>query len=131
MLSPYDYIFCPVSKDLAIASFSVFYKFFNNKSDICGLLLTNGMTINGLLGFGSSEIVEPPKVKRQSGIPVSYEYVIKQLSKNNVYRLNAEVFNASEYHFGYGDLDKIKSRAEYYNSLPTDKRRYDLGFMEP
>lgn len=131
LLSTYDYIFAPVSKDLAIVSFSVFYKFFNNKSDIYGMLPTNGMTVNGLLGFGSSEIVEPPKVKRQSGIPVSYEYEIKQLSKNDVYWLNAEMLNTSEYHFGYGNLDKIKSSVEYYNSLPADRRRYDLGFMVP
>ena len=129
MLTPYDYIFCPVSKDLAIISFSVFYKFFNNKSDIYGMIQTNGITVSDLLGFGSADLVEPPKVKQQFGKPVGYEYGIKELSRNDVHWLNAAMFNTVEHHFGYCDLDKIKSSIEYYNALPTNERRYDLGFM--
>ena len=129
LLTPYDYIFCPITKDLAIVSFSVFYKFFNNKSDIYGLLPTNGMTVSNLLGFGSSEIVEPPKVKQQFGETVAYEYVIKMLSKEDVYWLNASMIETSEHHFGYCNLEGIKSSIQYYNLFSDSERRYDLSFM--
>lgn len=129
LLSVYDYFFFPVSKDLAIVSFSVFYKFFNNKSDIYGLLPTNGMTVSSLLGFGSSETVEPPKVKQQFGRTVAYEYGIKMLSKEDVCRLNATMLNICEHHFGYRNFERIESSIRYYNSFSDNERRYDLSFM--
>lgn len=129
LLTPYDYILCPISKDLAIVSFSVFYKFFNNKSDLYGLLPTNGITVSELLGFGSSEIVEPPKVKQQFGKAVAYEYAIKMLTKEDVYWLNATMIDTSERHFGYCNLESIKSSIQYYNLFSDNERRYDLSFM--
>ena len=129
LLTPYDYIFCPISKDLAIVSFSVFYKFFNSKSDIYGLLPTNGMTVSNLLGFGSSETVEPPKVKQQFEKTVAYEYAIKMLSKEDVYWLNASMIDTSEHHFGYCNLERIKSSIQYYNLFSDSERRYDLSFL--
>ena len=129
MLTPYDYIFVPITKDLAIISFSVFYKFFNKKSDIYGLLPTNGMTVSNLLGFGSSEIVEPPKVKQQFGKTVAYEYAIKMLSKEDVYWLNAVMINTSERYFGYCNFERIKSSIQYYKLLSDSEKRNDLSFM--
>lgn len=129
LLTPYDYIFCPISKDLAIVSFSVFYKFFNNKSDIYGLLPTNGMTVSNLPGFGCSETVEPPKVKQQYGKTVAYEYAIKMLSKEDVYWLNAAMINTSEHHFGYCNFERIESSIRYYNLIYERERRYNLSFI--
>ncbi|MBM9888632.1 MULTISPECIES: DUF4238 domain-containing protein [Deefgea] len=132
MLTPYDYMLFPVAKKMAIVSFSVFYKFFDNKSGFSGLLPLNGMTVSELIGFGSSDIVEPPKVKLQNGKPVGYEYGIKQLSKSDVISLNTAMFNTAEHYFGYCDLEAIKSSLEYYNSLKKNERRYDLRYiLEP
>ena len=129
LLTPYDYIICPVSKNLAIISFSVFYKFFNNKADIYGLLPVNGMTVNSLLGFGSSDLVEPPKVKRVFGKAVSYEYPIKELSMHDIIRINATMINITESHFGYYSYEGIKRSIEYYNALSPEYRRYDMSFL--
>lgn len=130
LLTPYDYILCPVSKDFAIISFSVFYKFFNNKSDVYGLLPVSGMTVNSLLSFGSSDLVEPPKVKKQYGKTVAYEYSIKELSKDDVLWLNSNMINTAEHYFGYHNYDGIKRSLKYYNDLQTDERRYDLSFID-
>lgn len=129
LLTPYDYIFCPITKDLAIVSFSVFYKFFSNKSDIYGLLPTSGMTVSNLLGFGSSETVEPPKAKQQFGKTVAYEYTIKMLSREDIYWLNATMIDTSEHHFGYCNFERIESSIRYYNSFSESERRYDLSFI--
>nr|WP_314902025.1 hypothetical protein [uncultured Deefgea sp.] len=132
MLTPYDYMLFPVSKKMAIVSFSMFYKLFNSKSDIYGLLPLNGMTVSELIGFGSSDIVEPPKVNQQNGKPVGYEYGIKQLSKKDVISLNTSMLNTAENYFGYCDLESIRSSIESYNSLKKNGRRYDLRYiLEP
>ncbi|QZA76654.1 DUF4238 domain-containing protein [Deefgea tanakiae] len=132
MLTPYDYMLFPVAKKMAIVSFSVFYKFFDNKSGFSGLLPLNGMTVSELIGFGSSDIVEPPKVNLQNGKPVGYEYGIKQLSKKDVISLNTSMLNTAENYFGYCDLESIRSSVESYNSLKKNERRYDLRYiLEP
>ena len=130
MLTPYDMFICPVSKDLAIVSLSIFYKFFNRKSDIYGLLPTEGLTVGKLLGFGDSNLVEPPKVRNQYGKPATYEYNIQQLSQTDALTLNSGMINTAEHYFGYADLQNIRSSIERYMSFPTGARRYDLSFMK-
>ena len=130
MLTPYDMFICPVSKNLAIVSLSVFYKFFNRKSDIYGLLPTEGLTVNKLLGFGDSNLVEPPKVRNQYEKPTSYEYTIQQLSQPDALTLNSQMINAAEHYFGYADIQNIRSSIDCYMSFPIDGRRYNLSFMK-
>ena len=129
MLTTYDMFICPVSKNLAVLSLSVFYKFFNKKSDIYGLLSTEGLTVSKLLGFGDSNMVEPPKVKQQYGKMTEYEYNIQQLSFHDVLALNAGMINMAEHYFGYSRPDGIKASIEYYLTIPEEARRYDLNFL--
>ena len=130
MLSPYDMFVCPVSNDFAIISLSMFYKFFNRKSDIYGLLPTNDLTVEMLLGFGDSNMVEPPKVKQQFGKPITYEYTIQQLTLNDVLSLNAGMINTAEHYFGYKQLESVKSSIDYYSSISDTDRRYNLDFIK-
>lgn len=130
MLSPYDMIICPVSNDFAIISLSMFYKFFNRKSDIYGLLPTDDLTVEKLLGFGDSNMVEPPKVKQQFGKPTTYEYTIQQLSLKDVLSLNAGMINTAERFFGYKQLDNVRSTIDYYSSFSDTDRRYNLDFIK-
>ncbi|HOC34603.1 MAG TPA: hypothetical protein PLH98_15215 [Ruminococcus flavefaciens] len=130
MLTPYDMFICPVTKDLAVVSLSIFYKFFNRKSDIYGLLPTEGLTVGKLLGFGDSNLVEPPKVRNQHGKPATYEYNIQQLSQTDALTLNSGMINTAEHYFGYADLQNIRSSIERYMSFPKGARRYDLSFMK-
>lgn len=113
-LTPYDMFICPVSKDFAIMSLSVFYKFFNRKSDIYGLLSTEGLTVEKLLGFGDSNMVEPPKVKHYYGKPTKYEYNIQQLSLNDVCFLNTIMINNAELFFGFQNWADIRKSIDYY-----------------
>lgn len=129
MLTPYDMFVCPVSKEFAVLSLSIFYKFFNRQSDIYGLLSTEGLTVNRLLGFGDSNMVEPPKVKLQFGKATAYEYSIQQLSFQDVLELNARMINNSERYIGFQDFEKIKNSIEYYSSLPDDIRRFNMDFL--
>lgn len=128
-LSPYDFILVPVSKDRAIILFSIFYKFFNEKSDIYGLLPVNGISIESLLGFGNPDLVEPPKVKQAYGKAISYEYSIKELYLNDILQINSSLINTVEHHFGYYSYGRIKRSIKYYNSIPSNMRRYDLEFL--
>ncbi len=130
MLTPYDMFICPVSKNFAVISLSIFYKFFNRKSDIYGLLPTDGLTVNKLLGFGDSNLVEPPKVKKQYGKPTLYEYTIQQLSLQDALSLNAGMINTAEHYFGYADLSRVQSSMDYYMSASEEVRRYNLSFIK-
>lgn len=129
LLTPYEYIICPISKDKAIISLSVFYKFFNRNSDIYGLLPTSGLVVSELLGFGNSDIVEPPKIKQKYGSSKIYEYGIKQLSKQDIYFLNGLMINMTDKCFGFYDFERVRKSVQYYNEQKFEGKTHDLSFL--
>ena len=128
LMTPYDYILVPVSKDLAIVSLNVFYKFFNRNSDVYGMLPVNGLKVSELLGFGDNDMVEPPKVKNPYSNK-SYEYGIKQISREDARLINISLLNTAEHHFGFADITSIKGSLELYNNMEFMYKRYNFDFM--
>ncbi len=116
-------------KDKAIISLSVFYKFFNRNSDIYGLLPTSGLVVSELLGFGNSDIVEPPKIKQKYGSSKIYEYGIKQLSKQDIYFLNGLMINMTDKCFGFYDFERVRKSVQYYNEQKFEGKTHDLSFL--
>lgn len=129
LLSPYDYYICPVSDDMAIVSLSSFFKFFNKKSDIYGMVPIDGLSVRGMIGFGDSDMVEAPHPNTKYGKPVSYDYAIKQLTANDVYYLNSDMINNSLHFIGFKDLKDVKASIQYYTNLPASAQKYDLNFV--
>lgn len=128
LMTPYDFILVPVSKDLAIVSLNVFYKFFNRNSDVYGMLPVNGLKVSELIGFGDNDMVEPPKVKNPYGNK-AYEYSIKQIAKEDARIINISLLNTSEHHFGFSDIERIRGSLKQYNEMEFGNKRYNFDFM--
>ena len=128
LMTPYDFILVPVSKDLAIVSLNVFYKFFNRNSDVYGMLPVNGLKVSELIGFGNNDMVEPPKIKNPYGNK-AYEYSIKQIAKEDARNINISLLNISEHHFGFSDIERIRGSLKQYNEMEFDNKRYNFDFM--
>ncbi len=103
----------------------MFYKVFANNSDF-SFFEIEGYSVKEMLGFGDSDIIEPAQIQSIGG---TYKYKIKQLPIMDAMAVNGILLNCSEEHFAYSDFEEIKRSIRYYNSLPPEKRRWDLGFL--
>lgn len=129
MMTPYDFILTPISKNRAILSLSPFFKCFNKNSQLYGVLPLDGLKTSELLGVGDCDLVEPPKVDYVSRNVANYHYNIKQLTSRDAKILNCLLINMSDACFGFYELEKVKDSLKLYNSKEFETKIHDLSFI--
>lgn len=120
MISPRDYMFYPLSKNLAIISMSVFYKTFSDFANQFGA--KNMQMITSSLGFSDNSILKSSLTKSNN----NYHYEIKQINPHDVCHLNCISINQSKHFIACSDLSKIQQSISF--AKVNIKR--DVSFMQ-
>lgn len=121
----HDYSVFPVTRNTAIINMSVFYKLFTKASPYRSAVINALPTINTILGFGDSTIIEDPKVEQLLNGKKEYTMEIKQLSSSDVLFFNNLLFSYCFKHFAFADISRIKQSIEFIQK----ERGIDLSFL--
>ena len=126
MVSLYhDYSIFPVTRNTAIINMSVFFKLFTKASPYRSMISNLSPTLNSILGFGDSNIIEDPKIKQLLNGTKEYTMEIKQLSSTDVFFLNALLFSFSNKYIAFPNISRIKQSIEYIQK----EKGIDLSFL--
>ena len=126
MVSPRDYTIYPLSKDMAILSMSSFFKLLTDSEIKVNVILQEECpTASAVLGFGSKDIITPPKVRNIRGTK-EYIYDIKQITATDVSHLNCLMIAEAQHHIACSDLSSLRKTLELSGEY-TDR---ELSFLK-
>lgn len=126
MLTPHDYTVFPLSKDMAVLSMSTFFKLLTDSEIKMNVILPEDCpTVSSVLGFGSKDVITPPKVRNNRGIK-EYIYDIKQVNAMDVSHFNCLMLAEAQHHIACSDLSSLRRTLELAKEY-TDR---DISFMQ-
>ena len=125
MVTIHDYSVFPITRNMAIINMSVFFKLFTKASPYRAMLSNLSSTINSVLGFGDSSIIEDPKVKALINGGKEYTMEIKQLSSTDVFFINSLLFALCNKNFAFANKTRIEQSLEYIQK----EKNIDLSFI--
>ncbi len=120
MITPHDYSVFPITRNMAIKNMSAFFKLCTKGSPYHIIFSEEAPNISSALGFGSSEIIEPPKIKPIGRMQNEYTIEIKQLSTQDVCFLNSLLFSNCNNYFAFSDISKIQNTIENMKGSTID-----------
>ena len=107
MLTPHDYTIYPLTSDIAILSMSVFFKFFTESEIKMNVILPPDCpTVSSILGFGSKNDINPPKVRIVQG-KKEYRYEVNRLNSNDISHFNCLMMAEAKHHIAFADAEGI------------------------
>lgn len=115
MLTPHDYTIYPLTSDIAILSMSVFFKLFTESEVKSNVILPEDCpTVSAMLGFGSKNDIEPPKVRFNKG-KKEYRYKINRLNSIDISHFNCLMMAEVKHHIAFSDVADISKSLELIN----------------
>lgn len=109
MSSPQDYAVYPLANSLALITVSPAYKILLPGSPYNTVYPEEAPTLSACLGFGDSNIIQPPENRTGKNEQKEYRYNIKQLSRHDVIFLNGLIIKNADSYIGYADADRVKN----------------------
>ena len=119
-ISPRDYSVYPLTKDLAVLTMNGFFKLVTDSEfDINVTLPEECPTVSSVLGFGSKEVINPPKV-RFNGINKVYKYTVNRINSNDISHLNCLMMAQAKHFIAFNNPNEIKRSVELIDEY-TDR----------
>ncbi len=120
-----DYYIYPVSKDLAILTMNPFFMLFADGTLHRNVILPEECpTLSAVLGFGDSNTIAPPKLKR-SGQSSEQRYEIRSITSDDVSHLNCVMIGGAKRYIAFSEIESIQKSAKRM----TDFSDRDCSFM--
>ena len=111
-INPHDYTVCPLTKDVAVLSMSVFFKFFTDSEIRTNVKLPDDCsTVSAMLGFGGSNDIAPPKVRFNKG-KKEYRYTVNRLTSKDISFFNFLMMAQAQHHIAFSDVKDIPKSVE-------------------
>lgn len=109
MSSPQDYMVFPLTRNLALIAMSPAFKICVKGAPYNIIYPDNAPSLSECLGFGYSDIINPPDNKFLRNGGKEYKYEVKQLSKQDVKFLNSLLLKNTEQFFGFASSERVKA----------------------